>query len=257
MKFEQYARAVARRRSSHGVAVVLLEWTPSTHLLARRIVREYSDESAEVPAADVLAWRQTAGQGRGGRRWSSPAGAGVYATLIRPLAAAPLQALPLLVAIALCEALNLYLQGRCRLKWPNDLLVEGRKLGGILIDATSDPDGGGTAIISFGVNHGREIDVPGATSLERLMPAGVSLVDLTAQLVEAIDSALSEPGSAEQAITRYQGLSLHRVGEALRCRVGGDELEGVFQGFDEHGFLRLLVAGVERLVTAGEVEFGA
>ena len=175
--------------------------------------------------------------------------------MIRPLAAAPLQALPVLVAIALCECLNLHLGGRCRLKWPNDLLVDGSKLGGILIDATSHADGCGTAIISFGVNHD-EIDVPGATSLERLVPGKVSLIDLTVQLIEAVDDGLAAPVAAEETIPRYQGLSLHRVGEAMRCRVGGDELEGVFQGFDEHGFLRLLVAGEERLVTAGEVDGG-
>ena len=254
MEFPQYARAVVRRWSGHDVALVLLEETPSTHLLARRIAREYGDENAEAPRADVLAWRQTAGRGRGGRRWSSPAGAGVYATVLRPLAAVGLQTLPLQVAIALCEALNVHLDGRCRLKWPNDLLVEGRKLGGVLIDAASRGQGYVTAVISFGVNHARELDVPGATSVERWAPGAVALVDLAAQLVAAVDVALSRPESAAEAIERYRELTLHRVGEAMRCRVGGDELEGIFEGFDEHGFLRLRVAGEERLVTAGEVD---
>ncbi len=238
----------------------------STHLLGRRIANEYSQESAQPPKTDLLAWQQSAGHGREGRPWSSPPG-GVYATLVRSLAAdTGLQTLPLLVATALCEALNAELAGRCRLKWPNDLLVGGRKLGGILIDVTSrgavpseamltsPPSGGaaGLAVISFGVNHG-DLNQAGVTSLEREAPGRTLLTEVAVRLVEAVDSALERDPPAADVVDSYTRFSLHRPGDSLRCRVLGEEIEGVFQGFDRNGFLRLLVGGEERLLTAGEI----
>ncbi len=253
MRFVDYARALAGSRPGHGTGLVVLRQPASTHLLGRRIAREYSQEDTETPATVLLAWRQTAGRGRGARGWSSPAGAGVYATLIRRLPADRLQILPLLVAVSLCEALNLHLADRCRLKWPNDLVVGGRKLGGILIDATSRPGGFGLAVVSFGVNHRGAPGPPGATSVELEAPGRVALADLAAALVEAVSAALDAPAPPAAIVRRYRALSVHRPGDAMRCRLGGGELEGEFRGFDAHGFLRLRVAGEERLVAAGEV----
>ncbi len=264
VSYAEFASAVARRLLDRGLAergFAVLRQPLSTHLLGRRIAREYSQESAWPPKADLLAWRQEAGQGRGGRSWSSPPG-GVYATLIRPLTAdVALQTLPLKVATTLCEALNDDLDGRCRLKWPNDLLVGGRKLGGILIDVASRgaaPDGSssaeapGLAVVSFGVNH-RHPDQPGATSMEREAAGRTLLADLAVRLVEAVDGALEAGPPVADVVGRYRQFSLHRPGDALRCRLRGDEVEGVFQGFDRHGFLRLEVGGEERLLTAGEI----
>ncbi len=242
---------------------VVLRRPPSTHQLGCRIAREYSQEHATPPRTTLLAWRQSAGHGRNDRSWSSPPG-GIYVTLIRSLTAgsggAPLQTLPLLVATTLCESLNIDLAGRCRLKWPNDLLVDGRKLAGILIDvasqgAPSEPASGASdalCVISFGVNHGR-LDREDATSLEREAPGETLLVDLAVRLIEAVDSALDRESSEAEVVDRYQRLSLHRPGDVLRCRLHGDEVEGVFQGFDPHGFLLLSVDGEQRRVTAGEV----
>ncbi len=162
------------------------------------------------------------------------------------------QGWPWVVATALCDARDSDLAGRCRLKWPNDLVVEGRKLGGVLIDAVTRGDGGGLAVISFGVNHGL-IEEERATSLEREVPDRTSLVDLTARLIGAVDQALERDASMAEVVGRYRRLSVHRSGDVLRCRAGGDETLGVFEGFDRHGFLRLRVGGEERLMTAGEV----
>ncbi len=257
MSYAEFARALARRWICRGVEAggrVVLRQTTSTHLLGRRIAAEYSQEHAVPPSVDVVAWQQTAGMGREGRSWSSPPG-GVYATMIRPIAdGVAVQTLPLLVATALCDALNRDLDGRCRLKWPNDLLVAGGKLGGILIDAASRGAGGtgGMAVISFGVNHS-QVEEPGATSLEREAVDRVPLADLIGRLFDALDDALTVGDSAAEIADRYRQLSLHRPGDALCCRLHGDRLEGIFLGFDEHGFLRLQVGEEERLLTAGEV----
>ncbi len=258
MSYVEFARAVTRLWADRPIAreaLVILRRPASTHLLGRRIVEEYSQEGARPPAADFVAWRQTAGMGREQRSWTSPPG-GVYATLVRPLPPAVVsQILPSLVAVALCETVNLDLDGRCRLKWPNDLLVDGLKLGGILIDVISRGDSGELAVISFGINH-RRIDLPGTTSLEGEAAGRKPLADLTARLVEAVDAALTAGAPVSEVAARYRRLSLHRPGDVIRCRLGDDVVEGVFDGFDRHGFLRLRVGGEERLLTAGEVADG-
>ncbi len=254
MSYAEFARAMARRWAGRAAArggLVVLRRPASTHLLGRRVVEEYSQEGARPPATDFVAWSQTAGAGREGRSWSSPPG-GVYATMVRSLPReVALQTLPMLVAVALCEALDVDLAGRCRLKWPNDLMVGGRKLGGILIDAVSHGEGG-LAVISFGVNHLR-IELPGATSLENEAARRPALAESTARLVEAVDGALERRAPASEVVDRYRRLSQHRPGAVIRCRQGEEVVEGVFQGFDRHGFLRLLVGGEERLLTAGGV----
>ncbi len=256
MSFPEFARAIDRDWPSRGAGLILLKQQASTHLLARRIVEEYSAEGAEAPPASLLAWQQTEGRGRlAGRQWVSPAGQGIYATLIRPVAPKSLQMLPLIVAVALTETVNSRLGGRGRIKWPNDLWVEGRKLGGILIDATSrgQDDSEGLVLISFGVNHGRGFDSKVATSMELEAPGAVVLSELAVELTRAVDRALTASLPAAEVITRYRELSLHKPGETLRCRVGEKEIAGIFEGFDARGFLRLRVGDEERLLTAGEV----
>ena len=73
------------------------------------------------------------------------------------------------------------------------------------------------------------------------------------RLIEEIDSALERESSEAEVVDRYQRLSLHRPGDVLRCRLHDDEIEGIFRGFDPHGFMLLSVGGEERRLTAGEV----
>lgn len=248
------------RRSGGLIAVAQVE---STELLARRIVDEYTREGDSVPDSEILAWRQIAGRGRHGRRWSSPPGGGVYATLIRSHSDAEwLQMLPLRAVLALCETLNRYLGGRCRVKWPNDLLVGRGKLGGLLVDTvTRGRDAAVTASISFGINHSpdlADLGVPRATSLHREIAGAVvpTLARLAIELIAALDAELARGAAAADVVARYRALSAHTPGDVLRCRLDGDLLEGRFLGFNEHGFLRLEVEGEERQLSAGEVLAG-
>lgn len=236
---------------------MVLAEAPSTNDLGKRIARNYLAESARVPAVDIVAWGQSAGRGRlAPRRWSSPPGAGVYLTMVRDIRVEEgLERVPLAVAVAVGETLDRHLAGRCRLRWPNDLMVGGRKIGGILIEVISRGDGA-AAVIGVGINHRGDpdaLDAPGATTLERAV-AGAPLPDLVglvAELARAVEARLG----AERAtlLAAYRALSAHRPGDALTVRIGGDARTGVFQGFDEHGFLCLDVDGARHRVPAGEV----
>ena len=192
--FDRYSRGVLRLLEGGASPrnLILLRRVDSTQRLCRKFVQEYLKEDEPVPAATLVAYQQSAGRGREGRVWKSPPGQGVYMTLVRPLEdPAAVAWLPLLVGVTLVETVNGWVGGRCRLKWPNDLLVGGQKIGGILIDAISRPGGGAIAFIGFGVNRGRRggaPPLPGATSLAAEARSPPTLARLAGELVSALDA---------------------------------------------------------------------
>lgn len=250
------ARPEGGRRPENLVVVRRVD---STNRLARSIVADYESEAQDLHPLLILALEQSGGRGRQGRSWSSPAGKGVYATRVLSMRdPGLLQALPMLAGIGLCRALSRHLPVPCRLKWPNDLVVETaggrRKIGGILIEALVHPGEGAAAILGFGVNHSHEeADLPETgTSLERL-GSEVSLAELTWDLVTGLESELAHLGDLAYAAEGYRELSVHRPGDALSCRIGEQIVEGAFLGFDDRGRLRLDRGGEEVLVSSGEV----
>lgn len=236
--------------------LVVLAAVDSTNSLARRIAGEYLKESSRVPEALVVALEQTAGRGRHGRSWGSPVGQGVYATLMLCPQAAQLPILPLIAGVGLATVLNRYLDVPCGLKWPNDLMVPGGKLGGILIETTLRPDLPPVALVGFGVNYGGDPRLlpPGAAVVAPLCtqppPLGRLVVELAAEVVASCQR-LQEP---QAAVAAYQELSLHRPGDVISCRLGEERVESVFRGFDAHGFLRLEREGREIVINTGDLE---
>jgi BirA family biotin operon repressor/biotin-[acetyl-CoA-carboxylase] ligase len=259
--FDRYVAGLERRRDRGGPEnLVVLARTESTNGLARAVVAEYQNETQALRPLLVLALEQSEGRGRRGRSWSSPCGKGVYATRVVPVGdPAWLQTLPLLIGVGLCRALSPHLPSPCRLKWPNDLLVEvageRKKIGGILIEASVRPGAVALAIVGFGVNylHGTGDLPPTATSIVLLGGGMVSLMDLTWDLVEGVEAELAHLGDAAYAVASYRPMSVHHPGERIVCRVGETELDGSFLGFDDSGRLLLDVAGRLTPVAAGEV----
>lgn len=261
MAFDAFWLALHQRRGGAArPGLIALRTIPSSHDLARRLQREYTAEGATPPAVDLFAWEQTAGRGRHGRVWTSPPGGGVYCSLIRELDVLPVADLPLVVPVALAETLRERLD-TVRVKWPNDLVAEGRKLGGILLDVSTPAESSPIAVISFGVNIASDLAAlaPGATSLAHEMPSteedGDALASIGAELVEAVERALAM--SAPDVLDRYRAVSVHEVGDTLEARVGDEVIQGVFDGFDDQGFLRLRTDSGERRVIAGELTAGA
>jgi BirA family transcriptional regulator, biotin operon repressor / biotin---[acetyl-CoA-carboxylase] ligase len=239
---------------------VVVRRVVSTNQLARGIVADYEVEAQDLREILILAYEQSGGRGRQGRSWSSPAGKGVYATRVLSLRDPELlQSLPMLAGLGLCRALSRHLPVPCRLKWPNDLVVEtpsGRKkIGGILIEALIHPGEGAAVMIGFGVNHshaGEDLPETGI-SLRHLGGVEVPLSQLTWDLVAGLEAELAHLGDLRYAVESYRELSVHRAGERLTCRTGEQIVEGTFQGFDEHGRLHLDRDGEEILVSSGEV----
>ncbi len=257
MDLGRYLEDFRRQGRTRVDNLVLLETVDSTNLVARRIAAGCLEAGHPPPATLVVALQQTHGRGRRGRHWSSPRAKGVYASWILPLSnRRELVTLPLLVGVGLADGLSAILDEECRLKWPNDLMVGGRKIGGILIESLATGDDGLLAIVGFGVNNSQtrdELPVKAATSIELETGGAPILAELTGRLVDAVAAELQSLGDMEAAVDRYRRRTAHHRGDHIRCQTAAGVVEGTFAGFDDRGFLRLHSASGEQLVVAGDL----
>ncbi len=202
----------------------------------------------------LRAERQTSGRGRQGREWVSPLGNLYASTLVRLRPADPAPAtLALVAAVALEEAVSAYLgAGRVQLKWPNDLLLAGAKLSGILLERSGD-----AIIIGFGVNlahHPTDLDRV-ATSLAA---HGVSVDpdDFLVTLSDGFARWLGKWRGEGLAAVRDRWMArAHPPGTALTARLpDGTAVDGLFDRLDGDGALILRLAdGGTRVIHAGDV----
>lgn len=166
--------------------VELLEVTTSTLDVAHK------KAGAGCPAGTlVIADRQTAGRGRTGSRWSSPAASGIWMTLVeRPTDPSGLDVLSLRIGMRAARALDRFASEPVRLKWPNDLFIEGRKLAGILIEARWRESKVDWVAIGVGVNVCAPADFPLAGSLED----GTRRIEVLTELIPALRLAAKAVG---------------------------------------------------------------
>jgi BirA family biotin operon repressor/biotin-[acetyl-CoA-carboxylase] ligase len=213
----------------------------------------------------ITAREQSAGYGRRGRTWHSPAG-NLAASLLMTVEGGPARAATLgfVAGIALSAALDTMapaLAGRITLKWPNDMLADGAKIAGILVEAEELADGRLAAIVGIGLNvAAAPDDLPyAATSLKALgasVTAEALLYELTEAWVAPARQWAQEGGFAhlrEAWLARAAGL-----GAAAAVRRGGNVIRGTFETIDGDG--RLILCGpdgVRHAIAAGEVHFGA
>ncbi|MEO7793618.1 MAG: biotin--[acetyl-CoA-carboxylase] ligase [Thermoanaerobaculia bacterium] len=238
---------------------IFLSRVDSTQRLARTLLDQCVHEDEGPLPFVVTALEQSAGRGRKGRDWWSPAGSGLYSSLVIPVPeSARLQELPMRTAVALAEFASTKIGGDCRIKWPNDLVVGRHKLGGILVDAVTPPSPADSwAVVGFGLNY-RTPDaavLPEATSVfEEAVRARVEAPSFVPWVIEGISAVWEALHSVETDwVQRFALLSAHRQGETIRFGLEGEAVEGVFGGYDEHGFLRLETASGIRLIRSGEI----
>ena len=216
---------------------------------------------AGAPAGTVVvAEEQTAGRGRQGRSWSAPRGRGLtFSVLLRP-EPADLAMLPLAAAVAVCEACESVAAVECAIKWPNDVLIDGRKLAGILIESRPQE---GWAVVGIGINVNVSPDELGpelertATSLQIETGAPVD----RGRVLDALIKGLAARTGAG-ALTSPGLLPDYRARDALKGRsiswsAGETSLEGIASGIDELGNLVVFTSSGERVaLDAGEVHLG-
>jgi len=230
--------------------------TASTQLLAAAAA------PPEHGSAIWLAERQTAGQGRRGRQWISPLAAHLSLSVARrfQLGFAALSGLSLVVGVATAEALHVLGFPQVRLKWPNDLWVDNRKLGGILIELHGEAGGPCDAVIGLGINvrmpaaFAAKIDQAwcdlGALAGHRAPSRNALAAGVIDALLPALDRFERE--GLAPFLPRWQALDA-LAGKPVRVLDGGREQDGIACGIDERGALRVLHGQDERHYHGGEV----
>ena len=249
--------------------------TASAEASVWRVVRKTSTASTNLDVLDlarlgdpgrvwVVADAQDGGRARRGRSWTSEPG-NLYASalLIDPGIPEHLPELPFVAAVTAAEAVTAATGGRLSpaLKWPNDLMLAGRKLAGILLETTRTPDGRIAVAVGIGINcrhHPAGTEMPATNLLIEgadLRPEVLfeALRDAFARRVAEWDGGRGFPAIRSAWLERAVG-----IGTTIRVRLVDGEDHGIFDGIDAAGLLLLARPdGSRRKISAGDVFFPA
>lgn len=236
------------------IALEVLDSVDSTNAYLMQ-ARGRPGSTVNVCVAD----RQLQGRGRRGRVWSSPAGENVYLSMAVALQGGfvALEGLSLVIGVAVARALEALGLSGASLKWPNDVLVDGRKLAGILIELQGELEGAARVVIGIGINvhmsdRARQVD-QAWTSLDRMAPhvdwvrnrVISAVIEQTLASLDAFEaggfSALRPEWEARDALR----------GQPLRTEPDGEE--GIGAGIDEAGAYLLETADGVKTLRAGEI----
>lgn len=209
----------------------------------------------------VLAEEQISGRGTKGRVWHSVRGKGLYVSFVLRPSSASLNLLPLACGLATAEAIEELTGVRTSLKWPNDLVYQGKKLGGILCEAGSSGPQLSWTVAGIGVNlNHRPHDFPG-----QLSGLASSLLLITGktwkppELFNHLGQRLKvwynnlEKGQFYSILINYLKRLSFRRGQRLLLRTPEGELTGQFRGLDEKGGLILKAGSETRTFYASEI----
>jgi BirA family transcriptional regulator, biotin operon repressor / biotin---[acetyl-CoA-carboxylase] ligase len=219
---------------------------------------------AGAPEGGVfVAEQQTAGRGRGAHAWHSEQSAGIYCSVVLRPALPPSEALILSLAAGLAvHAAVQQLDSRVTpdLKWPNDLLIDGKKFCGILTEMNAEATRVRYVVVGIGINVNQasfpaELQ-PAATSLRMATGSEWSRVELCAALLKSLDheyrELLTKPDARKSILRRFGERSSSAHGRQVQVEENGG-FEGVTEGLDLRGFLQVRTAQGMRTVLSGTV----
>jgi BirA family biotin operon repressor/biotin-[acetyl-CoA-carboxylase] ligase len=211
----------------------------------------------------ITAERQTAGRGRRGRAWETGEG-NLAATLLFTTTKPPAEAaqVSFVAALAVADLASAYVPASLvSLKWPNDPLIAGKKASGVLVESGPSPNGGLWIAVGIGVNLASApvaAERPATTFAAHMTAPPPKPLEALHQLVQAFERWRSLWDSAGfPAIADAWTARAHGLGQPCTARLGSETVEGVAEGLDPDGSLRLRLAdGGIRRITAGDVFFG-
>lgn len=236
--------------------VLLVQQLDSTNAEAMRQLA-----AGRQPPFLVVAEQQSAGRGRRGRSWVSPFAENLYYSLLLRIDGGmrQLEGLSLVVGLALLSALREQGIEGAGLKWPNDILLEGRKLAGILLELSGDPADVCHVVIGIGVNINMgvgsavEIDQPW-TSMRQVLGRQVERNAFVRSLSASLELFLARHAELGFAGLRAEWEAAHLwQGRDVALISGQQVVQGIVLGVDDTGALRLEVAGQECTFSGGEL----
>ncbi len=239
-----------------GKEVYCFRETDSTQTVAQALANRGVGEGTVV-----LAEGQARGKGRMGRSWFSPPGEGIWASLILRPPISPSQAgrVSLTAALAVAEAIRTIAGLPALIKWPNDILINDKKAGGILLEISAEMDRVKFIILGIGINVNQD-KFPGelkgkATSLKKEKGKEISRLSLLQEVLRRFDNYyFSLKGGSFEGITdRWRKLSA-TLERQIRVSCQGEIMEGLATAIDSDGALLLrLDSGFVKRLVGGEV----
>lgn len=219
------------------------------------------DRIAQLNSGDAcVAEYQQAGRGRRGRKWFSPFGSNLYLSMYWKLEQGPAAAmgLSLVIGIVMAEVLHSLGAADVRVKWPNDLYLNDRKLAGILVELTGKTGDAAHLVIGAGINL--KMREPATDIINQgwinLQEAGVNIDrnELTATLLKELRSALIhfEQEGLTPFIARWRGLD-NFLDRPVKLLIGDQEIHGIERGIDPQGALLLEQDGLIKPYIGGEI----
>jgi BirA family biotin operon repressor/biotin-[acetyl-CoA-carboxylase] ligase len=210
-----------------------------------------------------LAEEQTAGRGRGSNSWQSARSAGIYCSAILRPALPPSEVLLLSLAAGLAvHAAIQQIDSRVQpdLKWPNDVLIQGKKVCGILTEMNAEATRVRYIVVGIGINVNQATfpsDLEYATSLRIATGSEWSRVELAAALLKSLEQEyrqlVNQPHTRQAILRRFAEHSSWVRNKAVRIEENGSTLEGTTEGLDERGFLRVRAAQGVQTILSGTV----
>jgi len=239
-----------------GIDIHSYKTIGSTNEVARRLAEAQAPEGTII-----IAERQTRGRGRLGRTWHSPSGQGLYFSLIlRPkLDFSRLPALSMVAALSICRAIESY-GLKAEIKWPNDCLLDGKKVAGILVELSAELDQVSYAIMGVGINvNHRSDDFPSS-----LRSAATSLYKVSGNKINRAELLRKFLADFEKGYHTFQRYGFRLIAPEIIKRsavinkkvtltIGRKKLIGTALGFDANGALRVKDKDGVRVFSAGEV----
>lgn len=217
--------------------------------------------SKKIHGDVVLAEYQTNGRGRRGNKWVSPLGSGVCASVAWHFDDAPnvLGLLSLYVGVATARALSTLGIDTLGLKWPNDIVINDKKLGGVLLELRGEASGPVDVIIGIGINYdlpelaSADID-KAVTDICRLTEKRLSRNKIASTLLSNIFEILQDlqSGASSSLLDEWRQYD-KSVGRRAKLLLPGKEIEGILKGVDNQGSLLMIVDGQLKSFTSGEV----
>jgi BirA family biotin operon repressor/biotin-[acetyl-CoA-carboxylase] ligase len=238
-----------------GSKVYTFQTIDSTNNCARVLAGCWAEEGTVV-----IAEEQTAGKGRLGRTWLATPGENLtFSIILRPdLPSEEMNLLPLFVAVGIAAAVESVISMKVQCKWPNDLLLNGKKFAGVLMEGAVSNNAVDFVVVGIGINVNQTLFPPElagrATSLRLATGAPIDRDALFRAILLSLETeydALSASGF-HQVLPRWLSYA-PIVGRQVTIAQGGSVLHGTVKGISKHGGLILETGGEQRVVFAGDV----
>lgn len=234
------------------------ETLDSTNTTAKILAEQNADEGTVV-----LAEQQLAGKGRMGRHWVSPYGMGLYfSIIIRPkIPVNQASQLTLVIAAVIAQLLNNKYNIPAKIKWPNDILVNGKKVCGILVEMSSDIDRINYAVIGIGINVNNNLDSLSMITTN-LVPTSLLLetglrtnrAQIFAELLNKLENAYIEfIESGFEEFKQIWETYAYSIGRLITVETTVENYKGILSGIDKSGALILNINGQKKLIYSGEI----